>query len=191
MNRSLPQATKIMIVRHAEKPASDFSPNGVTVNGKRSKESLTARGWQRAGALANLFAPADGHFQHRLLAQPQFIYASTFIKRRGSKRPIETITPLAEKLAIKINSDFPRFAIEKLLADVFRCKGVVLICWQREYIPKIAASIMGEGAVLPAQWPETRFDMVWVFDRSRSSARYRFHQAPQRLLIGDQLTLIK
>jgi hypothetical protein len=26
--------------------------------------------------------------------------------------------------------------------------------------------------------------MVWIFDRSRSSARYRFHQVPQRLLMG-------
>jgi hypothetical protein len=191
MIRSLPKATRIMIVRHAEKPASDFSPYGVTVNGKRSKESLTARGWQRAGALANLFAPTDGHFQNRFLAEPQFLYTSKFIKRRGSKRPIETITPLAEKLAIKINSDFPRFAVDKLLADVFRCKGVVLICWQREYIPKIAAAIMGGEGSVPAAWPEARFDMVWVFDRSRSSARYRFHQVPQGLLMGDQVTLIK
>jgi hypothetical protein len=191
MRKSLPRATKIMIVRHAEKPATDFTPYGLTINGKRTKESLTARGWQRAGALANLLAPTNGHFQHSLLAQPQFIYASRFIKRRGSRRPIETITPLAEKLAIKINSDFPRFAVDKLLADVFRRKGVVLICWQREYIPKIAASIMGSDGIVPAEWPEGRFDMVWIFDRSRSSARYRFHQVPQRLLMGDQVTLIK
>jgi hypothetical protein len=191
MRKSLPKATKIMIVRHAEKPATDFTPYGLTINGKRSKESLTARGWQRAGALANLFAPTDGHFQHRFLAQPQFIYASRFIKRRGSRRPIETITPLAEKLAVKINSDFPRFAVDKLLENVFRCKGVVLICWQREYIPKIATAIMGSDGIVPAEWPEARFDMVWIFERSRSSARYRFHQVPQRLLMGDQVTLIK
>jgi len=191
MRKSLPQATKIMIVRHAEKPATDFTPYGLTINGKRTKESLTARGWQRAGALANFLAPANGHFQHPLLAQPQFIYASRFIKRRGSRRPIETITPLAEKLAIKINSDFPRFAVDKLLENVLGCKGVVLICWQREYIPKIAASIMGSDEIVPAEWPEARFDVVWVFDRSRSSARYRFHQVPQRLLMGDQVTLIK
>jgi hypothetical protein len=191
MGKSLPRATKIMIVRHAEKPATDFTPYGLTISGKRTKESLTARGWQRAGALAGLLAPTNGHFQHPLLAQPQFIYASRFIKRRGSRRPIETITPLAEKLAIQINSDFARFAIDKLVADVFRCKGVVLICWQREYIPKIAASIMGSDAIVPAAWPEGRFDLVWIFDRSRTSARYRFHQVPQRLLMGDQETLIK
>ena len=180
-----------MLIRHAEKPAKDSAPFGVTADGDRNKESLEVRGWQRAGALANLLAPTNGHFQHSLLAQPQFIYASRFIKRRGSRRPIETITPLAEKLAIKINSDFPRFAVDKLLADVFRRKGVVLICWQREYIPKIAASIMGSDGIVPAEWPEGRFDVVWIFDRSRSSARYRFHQVPQRLLMGDQVTLIK
>jgi hypothetical protein len=191
MRKSLPKATKIMIVRHAEKPATDFTPYGLTINGKRSKESLTARGWQRAGALANLLAPTNGHFQHPLLAQPQSIYTSKFIKRRGSRRPIETITPLAEKLAIKINADFPRFAVDKLVEDLFRCKGVVLICWQREYIPKIAAAIMGSEGSVPAAWPEARFDLVWIFDRSRTSARYRFHQVPQSLLMGDQVTLIK
>jgi hypothetical protein len=191
MAKSLPKATKIMIVRHAEKPVTDFTPYGLTINGKRTKESLTARGWQRAGALANLLAPANGHFQHPLLAQPQFIYASRFIKRRGSRRPIETITPLAEKLALKINTDFPRFEIDKLVEDIFRRKGVVLVCWQREYIPKIAALIMGGDEIVPALWPEARYDMVWIFDRSRSSASYRFHQVPQSLLMGDQVTLIK
>ena len=186
MDKSLTKATKIMIVRHAEKPATDFSPYGATINGERSKESLSVRGWQRAGALANFFAPTNVQFQHRFLAQPQFIYASTFIKRSGSRRPIETITPLAEKLAIKINSDFPRFAVDQMLEDVFRCEGVVLICWQREYIPTIAASILGSAGIAPAKWPDTQFDMVWIFDRVRSSGSHRFNQVPQRLLRGDQ-----
>jgi len=186
MDKHLPKATKIMIVRHAEKPSGGFTPYGVTINGESSKESLTARGWQRAGALANLFAPTNGQFQHRFLAQPQFIYTSAFIKRSGSMRPIETITPLAEKLAIRINSDFPRSAVDELVEDVFRCEGVVLICWQREYIPKIAISILGSPGIAPAKWPEAWFDMVWIFDRSRSSGSYRFNQVPQRLLWGDQ-----
>ena len=185
MDKSLPRATKIMIVRHAEKPFARFAPYGVTINGEPNKESLTVRGWQRAGALANLFAPTNGQFQHRLLAQPQFLYTSAFIKRSGSMRPIETITPLAEKLAIRINSDFPRSAVDEMAEDVLRCEGVVLICWQREYIPKIAVSILGSTGIAPAKWPESWFDMVWIFDRNRSSGSYRFHQVHQRLLSGD------
>jgi hypothetical protein len=191
MSEPIRQATKIMVIRHAEKPATDLTPYGVTIKGARDKESLTARGWQRAGALANFFAPTNGHFQDPSLAEPQFLYASKFIKRRGSRRPIETIMPLAEKLAMNINSHFPRSEVESMLEEVFLCNGVVLICWQREYIPRIAAHVLGNKTLAPQHWPEDRFDVVWVFDRDPSSGRYGFKQVSQRLLMGDWLTAIK
>ena len=180
-----------MLIRHAEKPAKDDAPYGVTQKGERSKESLEVRGWQRAGALTNLFAPANEHFQHASLATPQFLYASKPLRRKGSKRPIETITPLAEKLEIKINSNFQRSDFESMLEEVFSRKGVVLICWQREYIPEIASYILGKKKIAPRDWPEDRFDMVWVFDLDRSASKYKFKQVPQNLLGGDSLTPIK
>ena len=191
MSEPLRHATKIMVIRHAEKPATDLAPYGVTLKGERDKESLAVRGWQRAGALANLFAPTNGHFQTPSLAEPQFLYASKPIKRKGSKRPITTIMPLAEKLAIEINSDFPRFEVESMLEEAFLCNGVVLICWQREYIPKIADHILGNKVIAPQDWPEDRFDVVWVFDRDPSSGQYGFEQVPQMLLMGDLATPIK
>jgi hypothetical protein len=48
-----------MLIRHAEKPAKDGAPFGVNRKGLRSKEALAVRGWQRAGALATLFAPVS------------------------------------------------------------------------------------------------------------------------------------
>ncbi|HEY8223780.1 MAG TPA: hypothetical protein VIG25_00800 [Pyrinomonadaceae bacterium] len=185
------KAVKIMVIRHAEKPAKDGPPYGVTVKGERSKESLEVRGWQRAGAMTKLFAPASGQFQHPALAKPQFLYTSKPLRRRGSRRPIETITPLADKLAIRINSNFARDEIESMLEEVFLCKGVVLICWQREYIPRIASQILGSENVAPTSWPDDRFDMVWVFDLVRSSAKYKFKQVPQQLLRGDWATPIR
>jgi hypothetical protein len=184
-------ATKIMLIRHAEKPAKDDTPYGVTRKGERSKESLEVRGWQRAGALINLFAPANGHSKNNALAKPQFLFASKPLRRKGSRRPIETITPLAEKLDIKIKSDFPRSQIESMLDDVFRCKGAVLICWQREYIPEIASHILGSKKIAPPVWPDDCFDMIWVFDLVPSSSKYTFKQVPQRLLSGDLTTPIK
>src|SRR5215211_6707860 len=114
MRQAVRQATKIMLIRHAEKPLSDPPPYGVTSDGEREKESLTIRGWQRAGALTTLFAPANT-FQDPSLARPQFLYASKFIKRNGSRRAVETLTPLAEKLAIRINSNFPREELKDML----------------------------------------------------------------------------
>lgn len=191
MGKKLPKATKIMLLRHAEKPAKDSAPFGVTRDGTQSTESLDVRGWQRAGALANLLAPTDGHFQNRSLAKPQFLFASKPLKRKGSRRPRETITPLAKKLGIEINTEFERKDFEEMIEQAFSCKGVVLICWQREYIPDIAAHILGNKKLAPQAWPEDRFDLVWVFDLNRSSGRYAFKQVPQTLLARDSRALIK
>jgi broad specificity phosphatase PhoE len=191
-SRKRPQrATKIMLIRHAEKPAKDSEPYGVTAEGDRNKESLEVRGWQRAGALANLLAPANGHFQHASLAKPKFLFASKPLRRKGSRRPIETLTPLAEKLELKINSSFQRSDFESMIDEVVSCKGVVLICWQREYIPDIAAHILGKKKIAPSNWPEDCFDVIWVFDLARSSSKYTFKQVPQKLLGGDLTTPIK
>jgi hypothetical protein len=179
-----------MLIRHAEKPDDDSETRGVTQKGARSHESLNVRGWQRAGALTALLAPGDGHFQNSSLAAPQFLFASRFSRHKGSKRPIQTITPLADKLAIEINDDFERSDYKEMLMEVFGCPGVVLICWQREYIPEIAEQILGTKKTVPPDWPEDRFDMVWVFDLTRSSGKYSFKQVPQRLLKGDRTTRI-
>ena len=51
----------IMVIRHAEKPLHPAgSPYGVTPHGEEDPHSLTVTGWTRAGALAQLFAPAHG-----------------------------------------------------------------------------------------------------------------------------------
>ena len=191
MKKKTRRSTKIFLIRHAEKPAKDSAPYGVTKKGDRSKESLEVRGWQRAGALTNLFAPADSHFQHSALSKPQFLYASKPVKRRGSRRPVETITPLAEKLGVKINSEYRRFEVKSMLEDVFSHRGVVLICWQREFIPHIAAHIMDSKKAVPNDWPEDRFDLIWVFDLVRSSGKYKFRQVPQRLLSGDRVSRVR
>jgi len=178
-------ATKIMLLRHAEKPAKDSAPFGVTSAGERSKESLEVRGWQRAGALANLLAPADEHFENPSLAKPQFLFASKPLRRKGSKRPIETITPLADKLALRINSNFPRNEYPGMIDEAVTCEGVVLICWQREYIPDIASYLLGDNKMAPQNWPENCYDIIWVFDLDRNAGRYNFQQVPQKLLAGD------
>ncbi|HYN86458.1 MAG TPA: hypothetical protein VER32_14505 [Pyrinomonadaceae bacterium] len=191
MSEPLRQATKIMVVRHAEKPAADPPPHGVTFDGERESESLTVRGWQRAGALCSLFAPPGGTFQHPALAEPRFLFASKPTRRNGSRRPVETITPLAEKLAIRINTNYSKLEAEEMVEEVFLCAGVVLVSWQHEFIPKIANLVLGNKTTAPQDWPEDRYDLVWVFDLDPAAARYGFRQVPQSLLMGDWATPIK
>ena len=54
---------------------------------------------------------------------------------------------------------------------------------KREVPPKIAAA-MCPGLPIPFEWPEDRFDLVWVFDRH--SRKPAFKQVPQLLLAGDE-----
>ena len=185
------QATKVMLIRHAEKPLGSSGPCGVTAEGEREKESLTVRGWQRAGALAHLFAPADGRFPDPSLARPQFLYASKPKRQNGSRRSVETITPLAEKLATRINCNFTRSETAEMLEDALACGGVVLICWQQEYLPEIANRILGDETTAPQDWPDDRYDMIWVLDRDAVSGRYSLKQVPQLLLMGDWPTPIR
>ena len=119
------------------------------------------------------------------------LYASKPLRRQGSRRPLQTIIPLSEKLGIEINSEFARYDFERMLEEVFLCRGVVLISWQREYIPDIARKILDNTKIVPATWPEDRYDMIWVFDLDRASGQYKFKQVPQKLLMGDLSTPIR
>ncbi len=189
MRKTHRRPVKIMVIRHAEKPAS--GNYGVTLEGKRNKECLTIRGWQRAGALATFFAPTNNSFSDPVLGRPQFLFASKPTRRDGSRRPVETITPLAERLALRINSQFQKFDTKTMLEEAFLFVGVVLISWQREYIPNIANYILGTKKVAPQEWPDDRFDMVWVFERDARSDHYGFQQVPQGLLVGDSTAPIQ
>src|SRR6185369_15284627 len=139
----------------------------------------------------DFFGPRRGALRDPDLAIPQFLYASKPTKRNGSRRSVETITPLAEKLAIRINSHFQKSEVEEMVEEVFLCAGVVLICWQHVSLPKIASYILGSSTGVAKEWPEDRFDMVWVFDLDHARSLYHLKQVPQNLLMGDWATPIK
>jgi hypothetical protein len=182
-----PKASKIMIIRHAEKPTGRL--DGVNEAGASSAHDLIVRGWQRAGALACLFAPAYGPVQNALLAKPAFIFASAAaddptpgdIKSRRSQ---ETVAPLAELIGVDINLTFSKGQEAALAKAAQACNGPVLIAWQHENINLIANAILGSEAA-PQTWPKERFDVVFVLTLNRSDATYSFAQVPQCLLAGD------
>jgi hypothetical protein len=175
---------KIMLIRHAEKPSVRF-PQGINHKGESEKESLVVRGWQRAGALIPFFAPLNGHPAHPAIVRPDFIYASKPKKHNGSLRPFETVRPLAEKLGLNVNCHYLKTDYAALIEEVFSRTGAVLICWQHDFIPKIAGLLATGKKDFSAEWPEDRFDLVWVFDREPSENRYRFSEVHQNLLAGD------
>src|ERR1700761_5521162 len=188
-------ATKIMVIRHGEKPGSYNGTQyaGVnnlgTVAGDDGAKHLVTLGWERTGALVTLFAPPWGP-KTPSLATPQFLFASDPIAKHGddtsdegpSERPYETLTALAAKLSLSIDASHGKNHYAKMVTSALACDGVVLIAWQHQDIAlkaKVAAGISQEiltqtGTAstfnVPTHWPTdpagaARYDLVFVFDR--------------------------
>jgi hypothetical protein len=159
-----PPAT-IMLIRHAEKPASGMD--------------LSPAGFERAKVIPQLFG---GSAAPHNLPRPDFLFATHVSK--NSNRPVETITPLSEALKLPISheiddKDFATLAKE-LLSGKYAGK-VVLVAWHHGSIPGFAKAL---GAVPPYDpWPETQFDRVWRIDYAGGKATLT--DLPQGLMAGD------
>jgi hypothetical protein len=176
-------ASKIMLIRHAEKP--DHKIAGVLTEGAHDEHSLSVQGWQRAGALAVWLDPHHARVKHPHLAPPEHLYAAKFHAGHHSKRCYQTLLPLSEKLGIEIDLSFKNEEYAEMVAHAKARPGVVLISWHHEMIPKVGREILGRDDAHPPHWPDERFDVVWVFDADRSG-RYTLQQVPALLLAGDK-----
>jgi hypothetical protein len=177
-------ATKIMLIRHAEKPSDDGKVQGVTADGDKNSEELIVRGWQRSGALVRLFAPRDGKFVDLRLAQPKTIFASAVGKHSNSLRPQHTVLELATELKLSLDRRFAKGDETDLAKAAVAAPGPVLIAWEHEAVPTIVNGIVGNSTTCPQKWPNSRFDVVWILDQ-KAGGGWNFEQAPQLLLAGD------
>lgn len=179
-------ATKIMLIRHAEKP--DDTDGGVDPKGDSEKHDLIVRGWQRAGALVQFFAnPRDPNGP---IKRPATIFATQPSPGNESKRPLHTVTPLKQWLGTTIDNTIAVGSEQELVDKAAARDGVVLISWHHEKIPAIANLIL-QNKTVPQKWPDDRFDVVWIFTRDTPTAPWKFAQAPQLLLVGDSPNVIK
>ena len=188
--------TKIMIIRHAEKPPNPPNTTGpwdVLLNGlSGSGESLIVQGWQRAGALNAFFAPYNANPANPAIATPDYIYAAN--PSGETQRPFETVTPLAAWLNYQQNS--PQFNTNFLVGSgetdmvqsVLGLSGVVLICWEHDNImPNIMQAInntvpITNYAQITNPFPDV-FYLVWLLDLISGS--YTWSSQNQNLIAGD------
>jgi hypothetical protein len=187
--------TKIMIIRHGEKPPkrNDTGPWDVLVNGQSgSGKSLIVQGWQRAGALNSFFAPYQANPSNAAIATPDYIYAAN--PDGESQRPWETVTPLAAWL--KYEQGSPQFNTgfnigggeAQLVQRVLGLSGAVLICWEHHNImPSIMQAIdsaipIANYKSIPTAWPDVYY-LVWVLDLNGNS--YTWSSQNQNLIAGD------
>lgn len=180
----------ITIIRHGEKPTGEkHSPRGVDVKGKERPDSLTPRGWQRAGALAALL----GAEQVRApFTRPSVLYTCGYPHDPEGlmHRPRETITPLSLKIALEIQTpvikdDGAVLATEHVLKNAAQN---VLICWEHHHIPPMVAAlaqVLGVGELPSAgkRWPDDDFSTALIFLRAEGG--YELRQVNQGVLEGD------
>jgi hypothetical protein len=183
-SRVLPAHT-IFLIRHAEIP-DDGSPFAVDSDGASDEFGLIPHGWQRAGALARLFAPDAGSTQ---LTSPSRLIAPAFGDPQvdKSRRMHATLTGISALLNLEIQTPCGE-GEERTLAEAVTAEttGVTLICWGHTFIPTLARHIVPDAdAQIPNRWPDKRFDVVWTFVADGDTGAYRFGQVPQRLLAGD------
>ena len=142
---------QILLMRHAEKPDDPRDPH------------LSDAGKARAEELAG-YVPKD-------LGVPDFLCASSPSKH--SVRPIETITPLKNKIGVPIDSsiadqDCPVLA-QELLTDPKYDGKLVLICWHHGHLPELAFALGSSGANVPNPWDPDVFNLILKIDYSRGS----------------------
>ena len=115
--------SKIMIIRHGEKPSKDHAIQGVDPTGAADPESLSVRGWQRAGALVHFFLDPGRE------SKPTALFAAASRSAESSKRAVQTLSPLAEALDDNVQQDFAVSQERQLAAKVLQTDGVVMIAW--------------------------------------------------------------
>jgi broad specificity phosphatase PhoE len=136
---------QILLMRHAEKPDDPRDPH------------LSDEGRARAEKLA-AYVPTD-------LGKPDFLFASA--PSGHSVRPIETVTPLSNKIGVPIDftiadQDYPALAQELLTDPKFEGK-LVLICWHHGHIPDLAFALGASGVNVPNPWDPSVFNLILNF----------------------------
>jgi hypothetical protein len=173
----------IFIIRHAEKPPEGMK--GIDAAGELNEHSLIPIGKQRAEALTTLFTGDHAWFHE---PTELIVAAHDGDEPEHNYRPYQTLVPLAERIKRSIA---PTKEDDETLAERLSkaAGGMTLISWAHEDIPALAKKIPTPDAKIPRCWPDDRFDLVWVFERT-GRGKFAFSQVPQMLLPGDRYTPI-
>lgn len=134
----------VLVIRHAEKPGPGGAI-GVQESGTEDPNELSVRGWQRAGALTQLFRENSG--RHPALTRPDWLVAATPAGDYLSRRAISTLTPLSRRIDTPIERRFAPGDEASLAAHLAKLEGVTLVAWRHQGIPAIGNALMGPADV--------------------------------------------
>ena len=130
---------RVVIIRHGEKPDSG--------------DNLSCQGQNRALQLPDVL--------YRKFGIPGHVYVPAIGVRKSNDhvRMFETIIPFAVKHGLTINSEFELDAYPAIAQRVLGKTGTVLMVWQHDAIPALAAQL---GVDTPPKWKDKDFDSIWI-----------------------------
>jgi hypothetical protein len=141
-------ALKVIIIRHGEKPQ-----NG---------DNLNCQGLNRAQLLPSVIISKFG--------VPAFSYVPSLSADSATKhaRMFQTITPLAVKYNLRINSKFNGKDSTELVKDILQKSGTVLIVWDhKSIVPIIHAFGLTDMNI---KWENDDYDSIWIITFNKGIA---------------------
>jgi hypothetical protein len=169
----------IVCLRHGEKPGDAAPYNegpGLDADGSESPDSLTIRGWQRAGALAGTrLCNCLGDRVPAILV-PSYHHPT-------KHRPYETVYPLAAVFGVTPSPVAEADDPNGLKKAVEQLDGEAVVCWEHKNLATFASEMTGT----PIDWPHDRFDVLWLLTPGTVGS-WRLEERDQALLAGDKGT---
>ncbi len=162
--------SQVILLRHAEKPSD------------KADLDLSPQGLERARALVPFLTTSPSLVAKGL---PVALFATQPTRHGHSRRPFETLAPLATHLKLPIQEtyaaeDYKALAKHILNQPAYEGKTVV-ICWVHTYLPDLAKALGVKSK--PGAWKDKAFDRVWLITFRGNKASLT--DLPQKLLPGD------
>jgi hypothetical protein len=131
---------KIIFIRHGEKPAKG--------------DNLTCQGLNRSLQLPGIIVSKFG--------VPDFIYAPSLITGQSTKRSrmFQTVTPLAIKYNISINSSYAEKDSSGIASDLKNKNGTILVVWEHKAIIPMVRSLGITTEQLT--WSDDDYNSIWI-----------------------------
>ncbi len=147
----------IPFLASCQQPASDLTKLKIVIlrHGEKydTGENLSCQGFNRSLALPDMVVKKFG--------KPDFAYVPS-LKNDSSThhaRMFQTITPLAVKYQLAVNTLFDETNATGLAADVKKRRGTVLLVWEHKNIMPIAQAL---GLSNFPKWKGEDFDSIWI-----------------------------
>jgi broad specificity phosphatase PhoE len=137
-------------MRHAEKPDDPLAPD------------LAPEGRARAERLSSyLLVTFD---------KPNFLFASSVSKH--SRRPIETLEPLATQYGLKIDDSYADQDYGALAHDLRKDpkydNTLVVVCWHHGNIPNLMHAFKADPDDYPDPWDRDVFNLILRLDKQEN-----------------------